>query len=1232
MYKLDVRSGTWTTLTSQPDLNRSNPPGVSNICPTSAAWDPVDHVFIVAAPEPSGTQMMANLWTYSPGNLADQGTWTQIDTTTWGTPPLGQTRWHPLWYDDRCGMTQKSPGADNLCGTADDVATFVFFNNHGARQYGGANEGDAETWAFSYVSGNVTPAPTFTPANTPVGGTATRTPTRTRTPVSGGGTATPTRSAAPTATGASGTPGPGAVLTTLTVAELLPANDAGGYPPVAVSGHDRSQEPFTSGVALRDSDGVSSASQLALTDGGGSPIAGQFRALKTYPSGNWQWVLVDGQVDVPANGSTPVRLTRGSAGGAAALAVDSNGGNPNSGSITITTGAATFVIRKARQNLIDAAVVGGQTLLASGHSGALVYVDPGPTTYSSQNDAASRAVIEENGPLRAVVREEGRLVAASGERALGYTVRLSFYAGKSYVKAHVSVSNAYRDSVSHKQFTALEVQLPLVVSPASYDFALQSTQLGGRALGAGETAYLFQGATTHKANADGVAVNGHAPFYQEETDWGTSGFTGGGQDGFTIVQGASTLQAFTTPASYSRGFGDVRSSGGGGLEIAMRDFDAFFPAAIEFSGSGLATVGLWSKRNTAAPLSFGWSTHDSRDLLLDFHSSALADLSLDHYRVQYPLFAKAPYAQYRDTGALLHRTELVTHDEMVSYHAANDAGLGINQWVQANSGPKGVSGYVMPNEPGVRCRSFSWSDGGRETNNDFTMPKLLAFLQGGVNGSDQLGGLFQTAYNWSQFVVDQAIWRSDGDPAAAAPANSPDRTQWGTVPAQTGSGAPWGIGQPDQSRFEIDEEHENNIAPALLYYLTGDEGIRDALIDHGEWWLHDHPITVNCTPHARPAASRLKWLSVIWDVTGDSRFKAELDKAVDNELCSTITTANDGAGVLTDYGFSMVRGYRYDESNVVAGATVRMAPPGAGGESGANADTEVLLTLPDSDPRKEDWQDRMLGWAYWLVNEGYYDRSGDPCPAFGRPRVCVGGTNDGQPCGSGCPGTGASCTSTAELLDTAPLAEAVRDQATIFDQTALLTHGYRLTHDQRFRYVGERIVGAFGARGGPSCGGVIAVRQVYSPYASLYAQRFIYWDLHRNDFGVVYLNDDPASGGGLSVTNNGGGAYTLSWTVPANARRYQIKYGPQPMVLNVNFNETTRTYQYDPAVYANFWATNGDAVTDQPHNISGEPPPAAPGTQQSFTLSGLDPSQTYHFALRIETSTASARPSAPVLL
>ena len=221
----------------------------------------------------------------------------------------------------------------------------------------------------------------------------------------------------------------------------------------------RTADPLTVGIPLPDSAGTRSVSQLGLA----GPAAGQFRILGWWPSGNAKWVLIDTLVDLGSDGkSTRVVLTSGHGNfGGKPLATE------NPASILIDTGPAQFTVRKARFNLFERVVVHGKTLVSAGASKGLVLVGPSPnqtfcgvckTIYSSSNDAASKVVIEENGPVKVVIKAMGAHKDAFGRVYMRFTARMTFYKGKSYVKVTSILRNA-DDSTSdfnsaYKGFTS----------------------------------------------------------------------------------------------------------------------------------------------------------------------------------------------------------------------------------------------------------------------------------------------------------------------------------------------------------------------------------------------------------------------------------------------------------------------------------------------------------------------------------------------------------------------------------------------------------------------------------------------------------------------------------------------------------------------------------------------------------------------------------------------------------
>src|SRR5205807_1911407 len=74
--------------------------------------------------------------------------------------------------------------------------------------------------------------------------------------------------------------------------------------------------------------------------------------------------------------------------------------------------------------------------------------------YESGLDGGSQVVIEENGPVKAVIRARGILRSVTGAMSLDYTVRLQFYRGKAACRAFVTLRNADLDSAKPRLFDA----------------------------------------------------------------------------------------------------------------------------------------------------------------------------------------------------------------------------------------------------------------------------------------------------------------------------------------------------------------------------------------------------------------------------------------------------------------------------------------------------------------------------------------------------------------------------------------------------------------------------------------------------------------------------------------------------------------------------------------------------------------------------------------------------------
>jgi hypothetical protein len=83
----------------------------------------------------------------------------------------------------------------------------------------------------------------------------------------------------------------------------------------------------------------------------------------------------------------------------------------------------------------------------------------------------------------------------------------------------------------------------------------------------------------------------------------------------------------------------------------------------------------------------------------------------------------------------------------------------------------------------------------------------------------------------------------------------------------------------------------------------------------------------------------------------------------------------------------------------------------------------------------------------------------------------------------------------------------------------------------------------------------------------------------------------------FTVSNLGGGNYRLSWTVPAGAQNYRVKWSPlliAPSTGLLNFDVLSNTFGLNPDQYDTWFGANS----------VNEPIPGAPGTTQTLDITG----------------------------
>lgn len=197
------------------------------------------------------------------------------------------------------------------------------------------------------------------------------------------------------------------------------------------AGIARSGEVVRSGVPLPRSLNVRSTTALTVVDAGGTPVPAQFEVLarwdagRTDPSRPIQWLLVTFPATVGANGAATYRLvTDGSAGPnpapPVALTLTQVGNR-----VTVSTGAAVFVLGGSSETLFDEIRLGSGTRVVSA-SALTARANASDTTHPTLR--AMR--IERAGPLAAVIVVDGAYgMAPVGGGGLASQRRYVFTAG-----------------------------------------------------------------------------------------------------------------------------------------------------------------------------------------------------------------------------------------------------------------------------------------------------------------------------------------------------------------------------------------------------------------------------------------------------------------------------------------------------------------------------------------------------------------------------------------------------------------------------------------------------------------------------------------------------------------------------------------------------------------------------------------------------------------------------------
>ncbi len=389
-----------------------------------------------------------------------------------------------------------------------------------------------------------------------------------------------------------------------------------------------------------------------------------------------------------------------------------------------------------------------------------------------------------------------------------------------------------------------------------------------------------------------------------------------------------------------------------------------------------------------------------------------------------------------------------------------------------------------------------------------------------------------------------------------------------------------GANQGAMNAVIFDFGHSHWVSIPIAYYLTGNELYREATVDYGEWkdgmadgnWPNYYePLSILGDGNMRIWSRYYRDFAILWDLTRDQRYWSKVDR-----MTGMVLQSRDVPGSVLPAGRNLERGYMWMAH--VGYSLPRFISDFFTVQIHCEAIWEGLRVLREvGDPRVEDFEDYLLGLADFIYNEFYFE-TGVQRREYG---FLYSYTLD-----------------TPNTSSNPYWAEGFRP----ISSSRPFTFAYLQTGDPR--YLDRQAKLLIGDTG--------------------YVTNRTPTDWPSQAYMATDLNRPPTTGWrtvpGVSVASFGGGGYRLSWTVPAGTTAFKIKYSEKPIVEWLGFNQDTRTYAFSPSTNTAWFAAA---------NLTNEPAPAVEGTVQTVTLSGFDPSKTYHFAVKYATTVVDLIPPSP---
>ncbi|MCK5506304.1 MAG: hypothetical protein KAJ10_14165, partial [Thermodesulfovibrionia bacterium] len=408
--------------------------------------------------------------------------------------------------------------------------------------------------------------------------------------------------------------------------------------------------------------------------------------------------------------------------------------------------------------------------------------------------------------------------------------------------------------------------------------------------------------------------------------WNKRGFK---QEGYWIKKNGEVLSSGQRNEYPDMAFLDISDDEGKGVTVGIRFAAGWWPKSLSANADGTVEVGLWPEENEAGYW-IRYGSHNTFEVMYDFHARETDPLE-SMKKFQYPLVAKAPVEWYQQcvTGIypLNHFVSFADEEEYMEDHGWDYA---------ANKKNRKARMKVW--------RYHYWGLGGFINQHDFARIALVNFLRA-TKDFKKSGEYFLYADARFNYNADWAIFHSDDYHLKKinrkiSPSRNRKRVQLAKV--------------------VFEDEHMHWYGLPLYYYLTGDERIKEAVLDLGEV-IKSKANKKWITVYQRYFGWEMYSLAAMYDFTKDPSFMKLADQIFSRLLTLKFNRKKPVRNIYIDWNRGFVTRNRRVKPGLMTGYII------------FDGLYNYYLNMDDNNSLKERVADVLEGISDFMYREPYVE-------------------------------------------------------------------------------------------------------------------------------------------------------------------------------------------------------------------------------------------------------------------